>query len=274
MPRPLRNSVFLQVENALIEEITTESGFKLFLAPEYNLEHNVTVCAKVAELPTKLKANLSVGDEVAFSYTVISDRAFPDTVQYFVPVAEGSHIKIWMNGKGEKVRMLAKPGVISLIWTGTYFDSKGQFQHGAQGTEREIDRWLHKNFSFGKPENFIYKNKITLNDKDYWKCSLENIFAKKVGDEIVSVSDRVICTPIDIPVDEQIREISGIHLPEGNIEMRLYDRATVVSGGESLGLKKGDIVSFEQKYCEKYELWGKMYFLIRERRLDGTWLAA
>jgi hypothetical protein len=38
-----------------------------------------------------------------------------------------------------------------------------------------------------------------------------------------------------------------------------------------MGFRKGDILSFEPQYVEKYELWGKKYMLIKKRRIQGKW---
>ena len=272
-PVPTQNHALLSVGNALVDEITTESGFKLYLAPEWNLEQNVSVSGKIASLPRNYTGNLSAGDEVAFSYQVISNRTFPNTAHWYVPVSDNEKgaIRIWMNHKGEKVRMIQHMGVINTFWVGTYFNSRGQFEQGTQGSESQVERWLHTNFKFGTAEGFIFKNKLHLNNQDYWKCNLENIFAKKVGDEIIAIGNRVICEIIDIDVPKKILEQSGLHIPESSVQMRFYDRGRVLSGGEKMGFKKGDIVSFEEKYCEKYELFGKQYFLIKENRINGFW---
>lgn len=264
--------MLLHIDQALIDEISTESGFKLYLAPEWNFEMNVSVTGKIAELPRNNSKNLKIGDEVAFSYRVISDRDFPNTADHFVEVSDGNPmIRVWYNKKGEMLRLMGVwQGAISQIWTATYFDTKGRFQNGCQGTEKEIGRWISQ-FKFGNADGFVYKNQIHYGDKTYWKCPMVDVFAKKVGDEIEAVGDRVICLPIEIPLDKRIKEFNGIKLPEGDIQVRLYDRAVCISGGEEIGLNKGDIVSFEDKYCERYNLFGKEYFVIRQRRILGVW---
>jgi len=271
-PYPIQDKVFLSIDKALVDEISTDSGFKLYLAPEWNFEHNATVSGKVSVLPKNFSKDLKEGDEVAFSYHVIANRTFPDTSDFYVPVSEGStYIRVWQNHKGEKVRMVAHQGAIAIFWTGTYFDSLGRFQYGTQGTEEQVERWLHTNFKFGNCEHFIYKNLLTIDNKDYWKCSYENVFAKKVGDEIVSIGNRVICEILDVPIPKRMLKERGMHLPDASVQMRFYDRGKVVSGGEKMGLKKGDIVSFEDKFCEKYKIFDKEYFLIKEHRINGLW---
>jgi len=272
-PYPLKNTVLLTINKALIEEITTKSGFKLYLSPEYNLEQNVSVTGKIASLPKSYEGNLSIGDEVAFSYKVVSDRTFPDTSNYFVPVAGGNtNVKLWKNSKQEILRMVAHQGVLDIFWVGTYFDSKGQFQYGTQGTESEVERWMTNNFTFGNCERFTFKHLVHIDGKDYWKCPIEYIFAKKEGKKIKSVGDRVICNFIDVSAKDLIKQVGEIHIPETAIQIRYYDRATLLDGGKSKGLKKGEVVSFDERYCEKYTIFNKDYFLIKEKRVVGQWI--
>lgn len=272
-PYPIRNTVFLTINKALIDEIITKSGFKLYLSPEYNLEHNVSVSGNVAALPRNYNGSLSIGDDVAFSYKVVSDRTFPDTSTFFVPLSEGNtNVRIWQNGKGEKLRMIAHQGVLDIFWVGTYFNSKGQFEYGTQGTESAVERWMRTNFTFGNCEKFTFKNLIHIDGKDYWKCPIENVFAKKENGKIKAVGDRVICKFIDVSAKDLIKQVGGIHIPDSAIKIRYYDRGKVQSGGENIGVKRGNTISFEDRYCEKYELFGQEYFLIKEKRVHGQWI--
>jgi len=273
IPYPIRDTVFLTISKALIEEITTKSGFKLYLSPEYNVEQNVSVTGVIAALPKSYTGNLSIGDEVAFSYKVVSDRTFPNTADYFVPVSEGNtNVKLWKNSKGETLRMVAHQGAINIFWVGTYFNSKGQFQYGTQGSESEVERWMTSNFTFGTCDRFTFKNLFNIDGEEYWKCPIENIFAKKEKGKIKSVGDRVVCNFIDVSAKDLIKQVGEIHIPETAIQIRYYDRGKAITGGESIGVKKGNTISFDSKYCEKYEIFGKEYFLIKEKRVAGQWI--
>ena len=272
-PTPIRNNVFLKIDKALIDEITSESGFKLYLAPEYNYEQNVTCVGTVAGIPKQSTWNIKNGDQVAFSYAVISNRDFPNTSDFFVPLAQAESCRIWQNAKGEKLRMTAHQGAISIFWTGVFFDTKGQFvqEKSIRGTEEEVERWMHSNFKFGDCEKFTFRNLVSVGGEEYWKCSIDNIFAKKQKDNIIAVGDRVICKFIEIPLEQQLSQMNGFHIPKKDIKVRLYDRGEIVSGGAQLGLKKGQIVSFDERYVEKYSLWGTDYALIKRHRIEGLW---
>lgn len=272
-PRPLNGNVLLTIEQTLLDSITTASGFKLYLVPEFNFENNATITGNIAVLPRDYEGDLKEGDEVAFSYKVVSDRIFPNTSDFFVPVAENMNgaVRMWANHKGERLRMMQHEGRIAPFWVGTYFDKKGVFQYGTQGSESEVERWMHNHFKFGNCENFIFKHRITVDNKFYWKCSVENIFAKRKKTSVLSTGDRLICEPMDVPIPEKILKESGLNIPESMIQMRFYDRGKLLSGGRSLGYEKGETISFEEKYIEKYNLWGKDYFLIKKRRVNGKW---
>lgn len=272
-PVPIRKSILLQIDKALVDSITTDDGFSMYLAPEYNYEQNVTVSGTVTSVSAD-SIGVSEGDEVAFSYHIISNREFPNTSDFFVPIAQGGSLRLWQNARGEKLRMMGHQGAISVFWTGVFFNSRGQFEpeKSIKGTESEVERWMHSNFKFGNCEGFSFRNLFNIGGQEYWKCSHENIFAKKVDDEIIAVGDRVICKFIEIPIPQRIKEIKGIKLPDKDVKVRLYDRAEIVSGGEDLGFKKGDIVSFDERYCEKYTLWGEEYALIKKHRIEGYWV--
>lgn len=272
-PIPLRTNVFLKIDKALVDEIVSESGFKLYLAPEYNFEQNVTVVGEVVSIPKDAAWNIKKGDEVAFSYAVISNRDFPNTSDFYVPLAEGKSCRIYQNGRGEKLRMTQHQGAISNFWTCVYFDMKGVYdpEKSCRGNEDDVERWMHTNFKFGNCEKFTYRNLINAGGDEYWKCDFNNIFAKKQKDNIVAVGDRIICKFIEIPLKQQVHEVNGVIIPEKDIKIRLYDRGEVVSGGAKSGFKKGDIISFDERYVEKYNLWGTDYALIKRHRVEGLW---
>lgn len=72
MVRPI-NSVFLTIENLYQEEITFDSGVKLFIPTFLDRERYCASVAKVHSLPSKGYLGLKIGDEVAIAYNVIAD---------------------------------------------------------------------------------------------------------------------------------------------------------------------------------------------------------
>lgn len=266
---------FIQVEKALNDEIVTQNGLKLYIDGSWNREIHATVTGKVSALPihgnhSALK-QLRIGDEVAFSYAICSETAFAGDSENFIETTEGSdHMKQWMNGKGEKLSVMAIPGGFNGVWVGTYNNRRGELIDGRQGNEREINKFLAQ-FSFGDGSELRFKNLIDIDGSDHWKTFYDDLFAVKRGDKIIALGDWMICEPIMIDQTTMYNLQEGLSLPPMSIVFMCTDRGKVVSGGSELGFKKGDIAAGGERFWSSYDLWGKKYLLIRKRRLIGKY---
>lgn len=270
------NHILVTVDKALNDEILLEGGLKLYLDPTYSPEWNATVTGKVAAKPLHAKSKsietLHIGDEVAFSYRVISDMGFDSGETLFSATSEGSdYYKTFSNPKGEQITKMALPnGNMPPIWVGCYNDKFGNLVDGTQGNDSEVDRWMAQ-FQFGSVQSGTFKNLFEEAGQDYWKADPIDVFAVKRGEDILPTSDLLICKPIEIDLTTRHNLMNGVSLPPMTIAARLYDRATVLHDDAELGLKKGDIVSTQEQYIQKYDLWGKPYFLIPKRQVYGIW---
>lgn len=274
IPKPI-SQVLLSVGKALQDEITTDSGIKFYLDPTYKKEWAATVTAKIVALPLKVNTkdkyifdSLQVGDTVAMSYRVVADFEFQsDAPRFMSTIEDNPHIKEYVNTKGEWVKVYALPGKISKIWVCIYQDRNRNIIDGMQGSEAQMERWLSQ-FPLGKTDIYTFNNLFNYKGKDYWKCDLDDIFAKKVKGHWVAVGDRVICKPIEEIVPEQylIAEHKG-----QDVKLRYQDRGKVLTGGKSKGLKKDEVISFNPRYLEKYRFDDKDYFLINEKLIEGKW---
>jgi len=241
--------VLLSIDKPIQDEIVTEGGLKLFLAEGYNKEWNATVSATIEALPTKYHPKdkkiidqLQVGDDVAISYQVCADLSFGPDAERYMPATEGNDLmREWVNGFGWKLCAYALRGVIFKIWVGALQDNRGAFISGVQGSEHDLNRWLSQ-FQIGKTDIYTFNNFFDYNGKDYWKCDLSKIFAKRVDGHLVSVSDRIIMRPVDQEVPEEVRKSLGF--VSDDVKIRFGDRGRVISGGKSKGIKKDQIVSF------------------------------
>lgn len=278
-PKPIKN-VFCTLDKALNDEIITDSGIKLYLDPTFNPEWNATVSGKVYALPinpdkeyAEMMQQLNVGDEIAFSYRVVSDVRVNAGKDAFTEITKDSpYYRRYTSAKGEWVTVVAMQGVIDKIWVGTYVDKFGDLIDGVQGSEHEVERWLSQ-FNMVTDNKLTHQNLIEYTqDIDFWNVKPSEIFAKKVGDEVQAIGDRVILQPIDLVIKPDQAKLVFVNVPEGSdIKIRLYDRAVVISG-EGNDWKVGDTVGFEEKYVEKYNLWGKDYFLVKKKRIQGKWV--
>lgn len=272
MPKPITplGTVFLCVDRVLNDEIITNGGVKLYLDPSWNPEWNASVTGVVAAIPANCHTNIDIGDEVAFSYTVIADRTSTKK-DFFQPTFQPTPFyQRFINGKGDKLTIVAMNGAVSKFWVGTLVNKFNDFIDGIQGTESDAQRWVSQ-FSFSSNADMKFNNLFNFNGKDYWKASLDDVFAKRVKGKIVSISDRIICEPIEVDIKHKVELFEGKKLPYQDVKVRYMDRGKVISGGEDISVKAGDIVSFEEKYLERYEFWSKKYFLIKSKRVNGIW---
>ncbi len=267
------NKVLLSIDKALEDEIILQGGIKLYKDPAYNPEWNVSVTGKIAEIPKTAPIAVKKGDDVAFSYKVVAETTFnSNDKDVFHSMTDDLNPKFrkFANSRGEWIIVRAIPGILTLRWIGVYKNKYGKVVTGVDGTENDLNRFLAQ-FSFAQTDDVTYNNLIEYGGKSYWKANYDQIFAKKEDGHIVSISDRVICFPIDIEVPEEERVINGIHVPDMLINARLQDKARVLSGGKKMGLKKDDVIQFNPKYLEKYDLWGKEYYVIKETRVEAKW---
>lgn len=273
-PQPI-NQVLLRIDSAFQEEIITDSGLKLYFDPTYRKEQNVSVIATIVALPLKVNPkhkyiydSLKAGDEIAMSYRVVADFEFQSDAKRFMQTTEDNpHIKEYINARGEWVKAYALPGKISKIWVGIYQDRNRNIIDGMQGSEAQMERWLAQ-FPLGKTDIYTFNNLFSYKGKNYWKCDVDDIFAKKVKGHWVAVGDRTICKPIDeiVPDSILVGELKG-----QDVKIRYQDRGKILTGGKRKGLKKDEVVSFNPRYLEKYSFENKEYYLINEQLINGTW---
>jgi hypothetical protein len=275
------NKIFISVDDIFQEEITTKSGIKFYLDPTYSKEWNCTCVGVVEELPDYVKeenkdklSKINKGDKIMFSYRVISDVEFKSDKKQFIDVSptDSQTYRQYSSPQGESIfiRMLQSPKG-DKVWVAVHQDKKGNLIDGIQGNESHIDRWL-SNYSLGKTDIYSFRNLINFDGREMWKVEFMDIFAKKVDNEWVSISDRVLMQPIDVDITEQISKLNNVELPPSSIKTRFYDRALVFSGGEEIGVKRNEIASFDERYLEKYDIEGRQIFMMKKRRINAKWV--
>lgn len=276
------NYVYVKVNKAFEDEITTPSGLKLYKDTRFQKEHSVSVSGIVHSIPQHPKSTLdkrvcnaiSEGDEVCFSFRVIADIEHIHTLGFFTEVTheEDKWTKKWINANDERVTKVAFPTSANFVqWVGVHTDKFGEVVSGVQGNEHEVDRWLSQ-FSFMQEDKYRFKNLIGIDDIDVWKVRLDEIYAKRTPEgDLVPVGDRLLMKPIDIDVKHRIEIMKGISLPQQSVLQRFYDRAEITHNYPPLNLRKGDIVAFAPNYVEKYQFFQKEYFVLKPSRVLGKW---
>lgn len=272
------NQVLLTIDQALQDTLITDSGLAFYIDPSYRKEWCASVTATIADLPLKVNSKdkhifdqLSIGDTVAISYRVVANFTFgSDGGQFMSAIEDNPHMREFVNGKGEWVKVYALPkrsGLPGIMWVGTYTNKKREFIDGVQGSEEEVERWLSQ-FPLGKTDRYTFNNFFEYNGKKYWKADLDDIFAIKRKGQWVAVGNRVICKPVEEVVPEKflIDEHKG-----HKVKIRHQDRGRILSGGKAKGLKKDQIVGFDPRHLERYTFENKEYYLINENFVTGIW---
>lgn len=265
------NDYHVSIENKYVEEIITSSGIKLFTDVSYNPTQHTTVIGTIASLPKNNSLNLKVGEQIFFSYVVIGERNYAATGHIFHPLMEKQPdiFQKYANGKGEKLTIVSMPGVIGHIWVGTHLTDRNELISGCQGSESEVNRWKSQ-FSF-QSDAFKYKNLIPNGNEELWIIKPELIFARKRGKKLEPLGDRLILSPIQIPVPKDAQTEMGIKIPSSSLYAQYFDRAELNHYDKETKLSKGDVVAFQPNFVEQYTVDGIPYYLLRRRRILGTY---
>lgn len=268
----------MKIDKALQDELITDSGVKFYLDPSYKKEWQAAVTGVIQALPLKynkkqgkILSQLKVGDEVCVSYRVVADFSFKgDGHRFMQTTEENPHQKEWVNGRGDWIRKYALPkrsGFAGIMWVGALTDKYQNYIDGQQGSEEDVDRWLAQ-FPFGKTDDYTHNNFFSYKGEDYWKCNIDDVYAIHVNGKLLAVGTRVIGRYVEELIPDDI--ISHLNIMPGS-KMRYQDRLRVLTGGESLGLKKNNTVSINPNHLEKYVFFGKEYYLVNERSVTGKW---
>jgi hypothetical protein len=270
--QPLDNYL-VSIENKYVEEINLSNGLKLFFDPSFHPEKNVTIEGKIAGLPRNNTLNLSVNDTVMFSYVVIAQRDFTNVGHVFHSLFEkyNDDFQRFGNGKGEFITIVAFEGVISKIYACCHLDSRGQLiGEGMQGSFSQMERWKSQ-FTFESGGSYKYRNLIEIDGKELWLVKPEYVFGVKSGKKILSVGEKVILDVLDVPIPKDVVKEMNIKAPDSSLSARYYDRGLLTHYDKKTKLSKGEIVAFNPTFVEQYESNGKPFFLIKRKRIIGTY---
>lgn len=262
------STFLLEVDTPLIEKLKLANGVELYFEGRYGdrFSHNVTTEARVAYVPLGVK-DIAVGEEVAISYRIVSKRIFPNNSTQFYPsvVSQDNNYGEWVTATGFQLRILAfKTTTNAKQWTGV-LTRNGQWIDGCQGDEPTIERWKAQ-FPFGNKSKFTYQNLVDIDGQVFWKAGRGDIFAKKVEGKIISVSDRIICKPIEVDITQRYNIINGVHLPDKTLLQAWGDRGVVVSTpAHTTAIREGEVIGFRPDLAEKYTLWGQEYYLVNKK---------
>ncbi len=265
------HSVILKLDKPLTETVKC-GNLDLYLDPSWHPEQHVTVTGTVVSLPKNhpYGKDLPPGSQVAFSYQVVAERQFDDEPENYHPRINEENLKIFYNALGEKIQIRAVQGLISKKFVCVHWNKKGEFDFGMDGTKNEADRWLSQ-FKFGSSQQYKFTNCIELDGQMYWKADFDQIFAKKVGKKLISIGNRLILNPIKMNLTPEDFEKNGLQRPISTVSLTAEDVAKVESAPIETGIKKGATIGFDSRHVEKYEFFGRSYFILNKERIQGVW---
>lgn len=267
-----KDNYLVTVDSKYTEEIILSSGIKLFIDPTFSPEQHTTVIGKISSIPIHNKLNLSIGDEIFFSYVVIAQRDYSQVGDVYHSMFEGDNqfFQRYKNGKGHTITIVVMPGIIGQIWVGTHLNERGDLISGCQGSESEVSRWKSQ-FTIGSGGSFKYKNLLNIEGQERWLVKPELIFAKKKGKKLQPLGDRLILKPIKVEVPKDVLREMKIKIPDSAVYTEHRDKSELQYFDKETGYQKGEIIGYEPKYVESYTVNGEKYQLLRKRRILGSY---
>jgi hypothetical protein len=262
------NNFLVELKSALVDEITIAGGTKLYLAAKYNYEWNVSVTGTVLAVP-KNERGIKVGDEIAFSYMVVNDKTW-DTLnadKVFALTIDTPNYKEWTAGNGDTIVKEKHP--LHKLYVGLLYDSKKDITDTIYDKEEAVDSWLQQ-FNFQNNIEPVNTNLMKYAGKNIWRVNPQFVFAKKTNTGIVAYNDYVALKPVTEDLTTQVSLVTGVKLPNQSVLSRYKDRGEIVGTTNSSEYQCGEIAAIDQRFIEKYDLWGNELYLVKECNVLGV----
>jgi co-chaperonin GroES (HSP10) len=265
------DKIIVQFDKKFQDEIVTKSGIKFYQDPTFNPEWQATVTGTVVSIPKRISypivPQVKVGDELVFSYLVVYDRIVrEDDEAFYETTPENDRHHEFENGRKETIKVMHLTPKLS---AGIYMaaDKKTRLD-GRQGGPKEVGRWLSQ-YKIGKHDHMVYTNLLPFNEQDFWLCDYQFAIAVKREGEIIMIGGNCLLEP---------SEERMVYERGPNMQLDLITKvdkgvATLLNIGEPLktlprlNAKPGDRVHFNQDFVQRYEMWGKKYFVLPQIRL-------
>lgn len=106
----------------------------------------------------------------------------------------------------------------------------------------------------------VHRNLIFFNQEKHWKVDASQIFFRVRGDEIKMMNGYLLLNILEDTTE------SSLIIPEYLKKKKVTGRAQVVSSGHSK-VNVNDIIYFDHRFVEVYELWGREYYVLKSERV-------
>jgi co-chaperonin GroES (HSP10) len=167
---------------------------------------------------------------------------------------------VWSNKKGFKLmRVCRADGGFDV----GAFDAEGELYDAAEKiTEKQVEGWLSR-YKFSRTDGASFKNLIEYNGEQYWKVDYNHVFALRRNGQIMMVGGYVFVEPVsEIPQSGLIHLLRPI-----KAENEATARVLVVNeprkGQKDLGIKPMDIVLYDRRYAQQYNVFGKDVLVLK-----------
>lgn len=265
------NYILVKIKEKYDDELVFKSGVKLHIDPSWNPNFHATMVGKVVSLPVaytadrKVNQTIDIDDEILFNYKVVGDTSFENDPKAFRLVTKGEgYLMEWQNADRETLKMqLVNPD--KKIWAGVYIGPKDEIIDGRKGTQGEIESWTSQ-FKFTRSQSFMYDHEVEYEGETYWKVDLSFVFAVKKKGSWVMLGEYVMVEPL-VEKKPDLME-SGLYRTTSSMVVVREDKGFVryISKTDKwLGVLPGDVILFDGKLKEKYNVEGKPMYMVRQR---------
>lgn len=108
----------------------------------------------------------------------------------------------------------------------------------------------------------VHKNMIFYKGKKHWLVNNELVYFFVRDDKIYMQNGFVLLNPVETP---DIK--SNLIIPDYLKKKKYVGRAQIIMSEDKSISNTNDIVYYDKRFVETYELWGKEYYLLDQKRI-------
>lgn len=107
----------------------------------------------------------------------------------------------------------------------------------------------------------IHKNMLFYKGQKHWVVNNELIYFRTRSNAVAMLNGYML---LDV-IEEEIK--STLIIPEYLKKQKLIGSARIIFTGDEAIASKNDVVFYDKRFVEVYELWGKDYYLLQKQRI-------
>jgi co-chaperonin GroES (HSP10) len=149
------------------------------------------------------------------------------------------------------------------------FDNQGTVYIKGMGLSMlEKDNWLG-NFPFAESSNMVYENLFDWEGEEYWRVHYGHLLGYKRNGEMKMLGGNVLVDELSgmSVAKSGLIELLSRPQEENKAEGRILSIGDPLPGQKDLGLRAGDIVAYDKRYAQEYEIDGVTRMILRQNML-------